>query len=286
MTSTSKRLPQKKRTKEIAGTKFASRATRWKKALHVHPFAVVAGIETGGATIWTEESTWLLSSGSVAYIPPHIQHATEAMGDYSGWILELPSNQLKMLPKVCCVLEASTLLIVAAQRITEFNPSVERTKAETNVISVLIDELRRAREANFLRIPVPKDVRLKKIADAIVRSPCATDGIDQWAKASAMSRRSFTRHFTAETGLSFSAWRQRVKMYAAVQMLSKGDSVTRVAFELGYRNPSSFITIFRKHHHHSPAEYIRRNLHPQVPKGIESTSRLRSKLFGHLSDKG
>ena len=61
-----------------------------------------------------------------------------------------------------------------------------------------------------------------------------------------MSRRSFTRLFRKETGLSFVAWRQQACLVAALPRLAAGESVTSVAMALGYDNPAAFTTMFKR----------------------------------------
>jgi AraC-like DNA-binding protein len=46
------------------------------------------------------------------------------------------------------------------------------------------------------------------------------DTIDQWADRIGMARRTLTRRFTAETGLSFAQWRQQARLLKAVELLS------------------------------------------------------------------
>jgi AraC-like DNA-binding protein len=82
--------------------------------------------------------------------------------------------------------------------------------------------------------------------------------IDQLAQEAAMSRRSFTRHFAEQTGMSFGAWRHRVKVHGALQMLSAGTPVTEVGFSLGYASTSAFTTMFRKCVGESPRQYAQR----------------------------
>ena len=73
-----------------------------------------------------------------------------------------------------------------------------------------------------------------------------------------MSRRAFTRFFRAETGLSFVAWRQQACLMTALPRLAAGASVTTVASDLGYDNPTAFTTMFKRTFGAPPLAYIRR----------------------------
>jgi AraC-like DNA-binding protein len=81
---------------------------------------------------------------------------------------------------------------------------------------------------------------------------------ESWARSSGMSLRSFTRHFSEETGLAFTEWRQKVKVYTALKLLADHTSVSDVSFNLGYQNVSTFIAMFKSHIGSSPAEFMKR----------------------------
>jgi AraC-like DNA-binding protein len=61
-----------------------------------------------------------------------------------------------------------------------------------------------------------------------------------------MSWQAFTRFFRKETGLSFSAWRQRACIVTAVPRLAAGDSITPIALDLGYASPAAFTSMFAR----------------------------------------
>lgn len=57
-------------------------------------------------------------------------------------------------------------------------------------------------------------------------------------------------------GLSFGRWRRQLHVILSLQRLAKGESVQRVALDLGYENASGFITMFRKAVGQPPARYL------------------------------
>ena len=82
--------------------------------------------------------------------------------------------------------------------------------------------------------------------------------IDDWCLRLNMSRRSFTRAFRAETGLSFAQWRQRACLFAALPRLGDGEPVTSVALDLGYDSVAAFTTMFRRLLGEPPSRYFRK----------------------------
>ena len=71
-----------------------------------------------------------------------------------------------------------------------------------------------------------------------------------------MSRRSFTRLFRRETGLSFVAWRQQACLLCAMPRLAAGEAVTTIAIDLGYENPAAFTLMFRRAFGSPPLTYL------------------------------
>ena len=66
-----------------------------------------------------------------------------------------------------------------------------------------------------------------------------------------------TRLFHRETGQSFSAWRQSVRLLEALARLGAGESVTSVALDVGYDSPSAFTAMFRRELGAAPRRYLR-----------------------------
>lgn len=60
-----------------------------------------------------------------------------------------------------------------------------------------------------------------------------------------MSEKTLSRLFVQQTGLTFRAWRQRLRILVALPMLERGDRVTDVAIACGYDSMSAFIAAFR-----------------------------------------
>src|SRR3546814_1057287 len=84
-----------------------------------------------------------------------------------------------------------------------------------------------------------------------------------------MSRRALTRNFRLQTGLSLAVWRQQARLEEATARLKMGESVTRVAYEVGYESVASFSMIFRQNFGISPARFTR-------SRSEEHTSELQS----------
>lgn len=108
-----------------------------------------------------------------------------------------------------------------------------------------------------LSLPFPGDVRLANRCRRFIEQPTAQDTIDLWSRALGLSRRTFTRLFRHETGLTFSAWQRRACLLSAVPRLLGGEAVTTIAFDLDYSSPAAVTTMFKKLVGTSPHAYRR-----------------------------
>ena len=94
------------------------------------------------------------------------------------------------------------------------------------------------------------------LRDALVAAPDDARDLDEWAAVANMSRRTFTRTFRDETGLSFSDWRQQARIFEALALLATGKSVTTTALEVGYGSVSAFTAMFRRSFGVAPTAYL------------------------------
>ncbi len=124
-----------------------------------------------------------------------------------------------------------------------------------------------------LGLPFPDNQRLAALCRDFLRKPVARVEIDEWAAAMGISRRSFTRLFRRELGVSFVTWRQQACIFASLPRLAAGEAVTNVALDAGYENIPAFTTMFRRMLGSSPRAY-------------RQAARQRSAAFSDLEDIG
>ncbi|MEI9985493.1 MAG: AraC family transcriptional regulator [Aliidongia sp.] len=94
------------------------------------------------------------------------------------------------------------------------------------------------------------------MCDALQKAPERNETLDEWADLVGASRRTLARRFQAETGMSFGAWRQQLRLIEALTRLAAGQPVTIVAQDLGYDSPSAFTAMFRRALGQTPSRYF------------------------------
>ncbi len=161
------------------------------------------------------------------------------------------------LPSQPRLLNSSALLFAIIQRVLDWDVSHTPTLPQKRLIAVLRDEIRQP-EQQPLRLPIPKDKRLVKVAHALLDDVSDNRTLDEWGHHAGMARRTFMRAFSAEVGMTFGRWRQQARLFAAIEMLVEGKSVTEAAVAVGYDSVSAFIQMFRTMLGTTPQAYFRR----------------------------
>lgn len=229
-------------------------------------FALTRGllvVEAGG-------ERWMFPSQRCAWIPPDWMHKARSVGGAAGSMVYLSSEMCRGLPRTPCLFSSSELLFAIVQRVLAWDPLHALNPARKRLVTVLRDEIAQA-EQQPLRLPVPSDARLARVARALLDDVGDDRGLDDWAHFAGMSRRAFMRAFSADVGMSFGRWRRQARLFAALELLAQNKSVTEVALAVGYDSVSAFIEMFRTMLGITPQMYFRARQEPMLaPLGGES----------------
>jgi len=221
---------------------------------HSHPSGQLLGLFSGLLTVRTRLGAWVVPTTRAVWIPPSHVHAARSHGPFSGWAVYIAPAYCAELPGEARTIEVSGLLreavLSAAQ--WELGPLDRR---QTHVVNVILDEIAGAPPDEF-GLPMPRDARLGRIAVGLVDDPAISRTLTEWAQLVNVAPRSLSRRFVAETGFTFTTWRQRARLMRALELLAAGQPVTAVALDLGYDNVSAFIALFRRTFGMTPGRYF------------------------------
>ncbi|CDF94847.1 MULTISPECIES: helix-turn-helix domain-containing protein [unclassified Pseudomonas] len=115
---------------------------------------------------------------------------------------------------------------------------------EARLVQVLLDQLALLPEVGF-SLPLPRHDRLLGLCNELIEQPERNVTLQMWAERMGTSEKTLMRLFQRETGLSFRAWRQRMRLLSSLRLLEEGDSVTGAALSCGYDSTSAFIAAFK-----------------------------------------
>lgn len=224
---------------------------------HKHALAQLIYSASGLMRIESSAGAWVVPPARAVWIPAGIDHQVTCVGQVAIQVVHVLPEAAPWLPRDCQVMAVSPLLRELVVAAMEIKDGYDLDGPDARLVSVLIDNLR-ARPVEELHLPMPGDRRLRVVTQSLVADPGDSRTLADFAGDAGASARTLARRFVAETGLSFGAWRQQLRLHEALARLAVGESVTSVAFEVGYDSPSAFIAMFRKILGDTPGRYMGR----------------------------
>ncbi|TDH39505.1 AraC family transcriptional regulator [Pseudohoeflea suaedae] len=224
-------------------------------AEHSHGRAQLLCVFGGAVTVSTREGSWMVPPDHALWIPAFMPHGTDMIGDVRMSSAYVRPEAVSGLPARLVVTGLTSLmrsLIAEAVLLSGEDPGPRAR----HIFGALLHEIPHLPERP-LGLPFPTHGRLAALCRDFVSDPSAHTDIDDWAAAAGMSRRTFTRAFRQETGLSLSTWRQQACLLAALPRLGAGEAVTTVALDLGYDSVPAFTHMFRRMLGQPPRSYFR-----------------------------
>lgn len=163
--------------------------------------------------------------------------------------------ELRPTPRLmqrCHALHVSALLRELILHANAIGVLREREPEHVRVAKLVLDQLERADDVP-LRLPMPTDVRARRVAQALIADPAS---LPLSLSRAGASRRTLERLFAEQTGLTLGRWHQRARIRRALVLLASGSSVASASVEVGYGSASAFVAAFRRQLGDTPARYM------------------------------
>lgn len=221
--------------------------------MHSHINGQLSYIGKGTVSLLSLQMHWVVPWQRIIWIPPGQPHSMRCENLSESWKVMVPKDFVYSLPKDICVLQTSPLLLAVLEALP-VDGEVIAPEKRTALAEVIKLELLVAQHEEF-GIPLPRSKKMFYVAEKIMQSPEDARVVDEWAQSIGMSRRTFTRHFRAETGTSFNQWKKSVLFGKALVLLAEGKSVAETSDQLGYANQSAFVAAFRRKYGIPPRKF-------------------------------
>jgi len=193
----------------------------------------------------TEAEAWIVPPDGAVYIPAGTAHSINMHGVVDMRTLYIDARRGDDRPRTLSVVAVSALLRELILALNE-EPVAYVPESRGGLIAQLIEhEIERSHELS-LKVPLPNDPRLQRLCAELLADPSDRRTLDDWAIVAGASTRTLARLFENDLGMSFNQWRQRIRFHNALEALSSGESIARVAARHGYRSASAFSAAFAK----------------------------------------
>jgi AraC-like DNA-binding protein/mannose-6-phosphate isomerase-like protein (cupin superfamily) len=223
---------------------------------HRHSRAHLFYCAEGVFQIVRKEATWMVPPSQAVWIPSNVEHSAYATQPVALLSLFVDASATAGLPDDCRVVHIAPLLRELILKAVEVGNEYAATGTHARLMQVVLDELQGLVPAP-LSLPLAADKRVRQLCEALLAHPADERSLEAWAPRVGASARTLARLFVSETGLTFAEWRRQMRLLEAIDRLGKGQTVTRVALDLGYESPSAFIAMFRRTLGASPGKYFK-----------------------------
>jgi len=222
---------------------------------HRHPWVQLSYAAKGVVEVITDSGRYVAPPRHAVWVPPAVPHAVRCVEGTEIRSLYIDPAALAAPGAACRVLAVAPLLRELIRGFSEFPVEYEEDGAQGRLAAVLLDQLAAAPEADRA-LPWPLDARLRRICRELQARPDSARTLAEHAVRLAVSEKTLSRLFLQQTGLSFRAWRQRLRILSALPLLERGERVTDVAIACGYDSMSAFIAAFRWFAGVTPGEFF------------------------------
>lgn len=224
---------------------------------HSHPWVQLSYAIQGVLEVRTEDGRFVALPNRGIWLPERVEHEVFSSSNAEIRSLYLDASVTKWAPSRSRVIEINPLTRELIRRFSQLSPAYDEAGADGRLVAVLLDQLRSADEVAY-SLPWPTSPLLDTLCQALQRQPDSSRTLQSWSAELGVSEKTLSRLFRAETGLTFRAWRQRLRLFGALLPLEQGERVTDVALAFGYDSTSAFIAAFREQFGETPGELFRR----------------------------
>jgi AraC-like DNA-binding protein len=238
-------------------------------AEHRHSWNQLVYAIAGALTVKADGRRLVISPEQAVWLPAGTKHSVGSLmgAEFrSLWVSNEASPGITARSTVIQVSPLLQALIVEAASLNQ-----EDHHYAGRVIALILEQLRRA-PAISGALPWPTHPGLLALCETLYADPANPRHSDKWGAEIGMSPRTLTRQFEREVGMSLRTWRQRLRLFKAIELLGSELPITEIALRLGYASASAFIFMFRSEMSMSPLQY-RRNLSHAVGDGAAHRTR-------------
>ncbi|WP_182084349.1 helix-turn-helix transcriptional regulator [Aureimonas sp. ME7] len=242
----------------------------WRFPSHSHTRSQLLFTMNGVVDCTVGDSFGIVPADCAVWIPGGLRHTVKGAGLAECCLLYLDPSRIPASLNGHRTVKVSPLLRELMIEAAKQSDAYDENGAPGRLMATMLDQLALAPTTD-LQLPMPREERLRRLAERIVSDPCDAASARMWSKRAGLSERNLRRLFQADIGMSFGSWRRRLHVMHASQRLIAGERVQDVALDLGYDNASGFITMFRKIVGKPPARYLA-DLSPKAGARREETT--------------
>lgn len=222
---------------------------------HQHDRGQFIYVNSGVIAIVTEDGRYLVPPEQGIWISAKVSHEVITLTKTELTSLYIENSQGVSFSKQCQILKVSSFLKSLLAEAKKIHSDYQWDNTDGRLLRLIRDKILTASSID-LRLPYPKDKRLREVVSRLQKFPALKTDLNSWGKFVGASVRTLSRIFKKETGITYSDWKQRLNIQIAIKQLYQGESIRNIAAHLGYESSSAFIYMFKKHMSVTPKNYL------------------------------
>jgi AraC-like DNA-binding protein len=223
--------------------------------MHRHARAQLLYAVSGTMKLTHDLGCWIIPPKRAAWLPAGHLHQTSSIGPLDMRTLYIREDACPApAPASARMLGVSSLLHELILRAVRMPVEYDLNGQDARILTALLGEIDWT-QIDPVDLPALQDDRLQRMEGILLREPSNRTTLEDWASHLAISPRTLTRMLYRETGLSFQAWKDHVRTFAAIPMLADGVPLAEIADALGFETAWSFTAMFKRVTGKAPSQY-------------------------------
>ncbi len=248
---------------------------------------------SGTCTLSVREESFVLSKADLLVVNPYEFYRLHSSWDGSVICVRISESVLKQYGwsgSCRCYIKTDAFEKGTGRRLKELlaktvQTYIERPRPETFKRSKDIQELLDLLKANYYAGPQSsrdESQRLIRIVNTIQAHFNENISLTGLAEEEFLSAGYLSRYLKKNLGMSLSQYVRELRLVHALQLLStRNDTVTRIAYDCGFKSPSAFIEEFRQLYGMTPNRY-RQKVEEEAALSHSETSELKSEAVNDI----
>lgn len=227
----------------------------WRVPVHTHASDQLIYGVTGVMHVAISDVMWVLPPQFALWVPGNTAHGIFMPNSVSMRTLYFRPGLVNR--RGCDVIAVSALLRELILETTRLTRLSMRRPSDRAFCSVLTDQIERAQPMPT-KAAMPRDARARRLAESTLLKPDGSGDLAAKCRSAGIGVRTLQRIFRRELGVDFETWRRQARVLKAVELLVDGARVKEISYAVGYRQPSTFVAMFRKSLGMTPKAWGRR----------------------------
>jgi len=224
---------------------------------HSHARAQFLYAASGSMRLTFDLGSWIVPPKRAVWLPAGYPHQTGSIGSLEMRTLYIDDGAAGVAPpETPRMLRVSPLLHELVLRMVAMPIEYDESGQDGRVVTTLLGEIDWT-PIHPVSLPSLRDKRLRQMEQSLLNHPDNSITLEQWAAKLGISPRTLTRLIRKETDLTFQAWRDQIRTFIAIPLLTEGRSLAEIADAVGYETAWAFTTMFKRVTGQVPSRYAK-----------------------------